>query len=148
MWLCLFHTAQIKGLNPTCLFEMYLNKCCCHVCSCFVFHVFFLSKCFPLGSGRVHTIKQGTQVITAHCQIKGLLIQMRSEISKKSVPFAASHLSTQETAARRLPQGHSQRLWQQTALDSLVNIRPHNILHTSRRRVKLCTVHLPGHARC
>lgn len=43
--------------------------------------------------------------------IKGLLIQMRSEISKKRVPFAARHLSTQETAMRRLPQGHSHSLW-------------------------------------
>lgn len=43
--------------------------------------------------------------------VKGLLIQMRSEISKKRVPFAARHLSTQETAMRRLPQGHSHSLW-------------------------------------
>lgn len=43
--------------------------------------------------------------------VKGLLIQMRSEISKKRVPYAARHLSTQETAMRRVPQGHSHRLW-------------------------------------
>lgn len=35
-------------------------------------------------------IKQGTQVITWHCQIKQPLIQMRSEISKTSVAFAAT----------------------------------------------------------
>ncbi|KAL6477575.1 hypothetical protein MHYP_G00134100 [Metynnis hypsauchen] len=30
----------------------------------FCFPCFFLSKYFPLGSGRVHTIKQGTQPAT------------------------------------------------------------------------------------
>lgn len=52
------------------------------------------------GSTGVHMIKQGTQVITWHCQIKRPLIQIRSEISKSSVAFCSQHLSTQETERR------------------------------------------------
>ncbi|KAL1258462.1 hypothetical protein QQF64_011706 [Cirrhinus molitorella] len=51
-------------------------------------------------------IKQGSQVITTHCQTQGPLIQMQSEVSKRSVPFAGGPRSTLETLARRLPQGH------------------------------------------
>lgn len=42
------------------------------------------------GSAGVHMIKHGTQVITWLCQIKRPLIQMRSEISKIGVAFAAT----------------------------------------------------------
>lgn len=55
--------------------------------------LFCFSNIFPfdgisLGSGRVYTIKQGSQVITTHCQTQGPVIQMQSEVSKRSVPFA------------------------------------------------------------
>lgn len=89
---------------------MLVNKCRWHVCYYFVFFLLLPVSvlCFPplsplspphplqtpLSSAGVHMIKQGTQVITTHCQIKRPLIQMRSEISKTSVAFAASHLST------------------------------------------------------
>ena len=49
-----------------------------------------LPPSFHSGSAGVHMIKQGTQVITWHCQIKRPLIQMRSEISKSGVAFAAT----------------------------------------------------------
>lgn len=54
------------------------------------FYTFSLPPSLHSGSAGVHMIKHGTQVITWHCQIKRPLIQMRSEISKTSVAFAAT----------------------------------------------------------
>lgn len=45
---------------------------------------------FSLVSAAAHMIKHGTQVITWRCQIKRPLIQMRSEVSKSGVGFAAT----------------------------------------------------------
>lgn len=57
-------------------------------------------------------IKHGTQVITWHCQIKRPLIQMRSEISKSSVAFAATtypHRRQRGDLRARGPAGRQQQ---------------------------------------
>ena len=87
------------------------------------------------GSAGVHMIKQGTQVITWHCQIKRPLIQMRSEVSKSGVAFAATTYPHRRQRGDLRARGPAARQHQHSAFPSKINI-------TNRRnRAKHAQVH-------
>lgn len=75
------------------------------------------------GWAGVHMIKPATQVITWHCQIKRPLIQMRSEISKSAVAFAAAAAHPRRRRRGDLrARGAAGRQQQRSAFHSYINI--------------------------
>lgn len=78
----------------------------------------FLPPSLQSGSAGVHMIKQGTQVITWHCQIKRPLIQMRSEVSKTSVAFAATTYPHRRQRRDLRARGPAERQQQHSAFPS------------------------------
>lgn len=82
----------------------------------------FLAPSLCSGSAGVHMIKQGTRVITWHCQIKRPLIQMRSEISKTGIAFAATTYPHRRQRGDLRARGPAGRQQQHSAFPSWINI--------------------------